>query len=513
MYYVQVILPLRLGWEPWYSSSAPLSPGTRVRVALAGREYVAVVSRIGEPDIDRSRIQPVIGTEDSLEQITPGEIQFWHFIADYYLCTVGEVYKSVYPAGRTAVEERRSNSRTPSIESGVGAARLSPAGKQDLVSVLEALGQHLPVLVRGAAREALYASLVRRTLADGADVLLLRPGARKPGYVRLRELSRSVRSAAPTLAEGHRSLLFLPWRKLGLIIVDEEQDPSYKQDSAPRYNARDAAIALASACGAGIVLGSPAPSLESLYNVGAGRYLQVNMQDSAAPVGPGPEPVLIDITAERRKRGLSGRLPYKLMTALREAASKGKRILLLYPWPDWRDSEIEFREAFPDNRFKFARTGTVSAAEIARAGLVTVMDADALLSKGDFRSDERAFATLRRICSGCTGELYIVGRDLERPVFQAIAQGKTDISSQLLNERRAFGYPPFTRLVELRINDTNESRRAKMSAELSRRTGGLQVFLPKDKNLKRAKEGLKRAVTQFESEFHYTGHIIIDVDP
>ena len=71
---------------------------------------------------------------------------------------------------------------------------------------------------------------------------------------------------------GPRSAVFAPARRLGLIIVDEEHEPSYKQDTAPRYHARDVAVMRGSICGAAVILGSATPSLESLHNAQSGRY-------------------------------------------------------------------------------------------------------------------------------------------------------------------------------------------------------------------------------------------------
>ena len=104
--YIKLILPLRLEWEPCYYLSGNAGIGQRVIVRFAGRRVVGVVSETDvTPDIDPSRIQPVLSTETGLEPISHQEIEFWRFIADYYLCTIGEVYKAAYPNQKTASEE------------------------------------------------------------------------------------------------------------------------------------------------------------------------------------------------------------------------------------------------------------------------------------------------------------------------------------------------------------------------------------------------------------------------
>ena len=104
--YIKLILPLRLEWEPCYYLSGNAGIGQRVIVKFAGRRTVGVVSAVDvTPDIDPSRIQPVLSSETGLEPISAKEIEFWRFIADYYLCTIGEVYKAAYPNQKTASEE------------------------------------------------------------------------------------------------------------------------------------------------------------------------------------------------------------------------------------------------------------------------------------------------------------------------------------------------------------------------------------------------------------------------
>ena len=113
--YISTILPLRLDWEPCYSlpqpdifgSAAPeVSVGSRLKVKFAGRRYTAVVSAVDIiPDIDPSRIGPVEECNTGLESISPAELEFWRFIADYYCCTVGEVYKAAYSLPKTTSEE------------------------------------------------------------------------------------------------------------------------------------------------------------------------------------------------------------------------------------------------------------------------------------------------------------------------------------------------------------------------------------------------------------------------
>ena len=107
--YIKVILPLKLAWEPCYHTSEAVSTGMRVSVTFSGRRYVGVVSATGVvPDVDAGRILPISSVERHLDVIEDKELALWRFIADYYLCTIGEVYKLAYPAAKTAGEEVRA---------------------------------------------------------------------------------------------------------------------------------------------------------------------------------------------------------------------------------------------------------------------------------------------------------------------------------------------------------------------------------------------------------------------
>ena len=123
--YIKVILPLKIEWEPYYyytlynnsagGSNHPckfssISTGIRVKVIFAGKEYTGIVSETGvTPEVDKNKIKQIISIEDRLEKISGKEIALWRQVAEYYLCTVGEVYKAAYPAFRTNSEKSRAS--------------------------------------------------------------------------------------------------------------------------------------------------------------------------------------------------------------------------------------------------------------------------------------------------------------------------------------------------------------------------------------------------------------------
>ena len=213
-----------------------------------------------------------------------------------------------------------------------------------------------PVLLHGATgsgKTEIYVKLAQEVLAKGKNVLFMVPEialskeleSRLKGYFgeRLLLFHSKVTAAqkhfvhsvvlqaggnSPVVVLGTRSSLFLPFAQLGLVIVDEEHDPSYKQsDPAPRYNARDAAVLLASIYGAHLVMGSATPSFESLYNVSIKKYARV-MLPCRYFGAPAPDVEIIDTIKARRVGEMKGSFSQKLINALKENMEQGGQALV-----------------------------------------------------------------------------------------------------------------------------------------------------------------------------------------
>nr|WP_294939377.1 primosomal protein N' [uncultured Flavobacterium sp.] len=127
---------------------------------------------------------------------------------------------------------------------------------------------------------------------------------------------------------GARSALFLPFSNLGLIVIDEEHEQTFKQfDPAPRYHARDAAIVLASSHKAKVLLGSATPSLETYYNVKTSKYGLVELFERYGNVIL-PEIYLVDLKDKYKRKKMNGHFSDDLLEAMAEALSKGEQIIL-----------------------------------------------------------------------------------------------------------------------------------------------------------------------------------------
>lgn len=485
--FIQVILPLRLEWEPFYYQEIELSEsagdasglfpvtstgsvterdkeqvrvGGRVRVNFAGKEYVGVVSmadagKQAEEMGIVDKVKPILGMAEGLEPVTKEEIELWRQIAEYYLCTVGEVYKAAYPAQKVekevvqarqealkvereeknrtkiadkikrleeraekkaelAAKARKSESRerylaekemlegeigllvreltstvgelcrtTGSvtgygdsvtyhqdeepigesiIETSEGTEKeisLSAAQEEAYSKIKEIFAKGKPALlhgVTGSGKTEIYLKLAQETLAMGKNVLYLVPEIALSRQLedrisetfpellvfhsgetmsRKREVATVLRHAGePAEGKGYvvlgtRSAIFLPHKNLGLVIVDEEHDTSYKQDSpAPRYNGRETAIMMAKVFGANVILGSATPSLESLYNCSVGRYGLVTLNKRFYDAADS-DIEIIDTIAERRKNGMIGNFSRKLIEHIGKCLGEQRQVLIL----------------------------------------------------------------------------------------------------------------------------------------------------------------------------------------
>lgn len=434
--------------------------GDRVRVNFAGKEYVGVVSmadagKQAEEMGIVDKVKPILGMAEGLEPVTREEIELWRQIAEYYLCTVGEVYKAAYPAQKVekevvqarqealkvereeknrtkiadkikrleeraekkaelAAKARKSESRerylaekemlegeigllvreltsmvgelcrtTGSvtgygdsvtyhqdeepiggsiIETSEGTEKeisLSAAQEEAYSKIKEIFAKGKPALlhgVTGSGKTEIYLKLAQETLAMGKDVLYLVPEIALSRQLedrisetfpellvfhsgetmsRKREVATVLRHAGePAEGKGYvvlgtRSAIFLPHKNLGLVIVDEEHDTSYKQDSpAPRYNGRETAIMMAKIFGANVILGSATPSLESLYNCSVGRYGLVTLNKRFYDAADS-DIEIIDTIAERRKNGMIGNFSRKLIEHIGKCLGEQRQVLIL----------------------------------------------------------------------------------------------------------------------------------------------------------------------------------------
>ena len=204
--------------------------------------------------------------------------------------------------------------------------------------------------VTGSGKTEVYLNAIEAVLAEGRGALLLVPEiALTPAVagqffsrfgdrvailhsaftdVERSEQWRRIRSGAAQVVVGTRSGVFAPVRNLGLIVVDEEHDGSYKQEETPRYNGRDVAIVRAQAAGACVVLGSATPSLESRHNAETGKYQLLELPGRIEE-RPLPAVELIDMREEFLETRKQATFSRKLLAAIGERLENGEQTIIL----------------------------------------------------------------------------------------------------------------------------------------------------------------------------------------
>ena len=231
---------------------------------------------------------------------------------------------------------------------------LSEAQQRAKDSINEAFGTHDTVLLHGvtsSGKTEVYTKLIEENIAKGRQVLYLLPEialttqittrlgrvfgdklgiyhSKFPDNERVELWHRQLSDRPFPLILGVRSAVFLPFRNLGLVIVDEEHETSYKQqDPAPRYNARDAAIVLAKLYDAKVLLGTATPALETYTNALKGKYGLVELTTRFGDVQL-PEIRVEDVKELRRKKQMTTPFAPRLMDAVHESLAEGGQAIL-----------------------------------------------------------------------------------------------------------------------------------------------------------------------------------------
>lgn len=230
---------------------------------------------------------------------------------------------------------------------------LSPAQNEALKKIHASSIDNAVTLLRGvtsSGKTEIYMHLIDFVLRQGRQALFLVPeialttqlterlqkvfGSKVVIYhskftdnERVEIWRRMLHTAEPMVVVGARSAVFLPFASLGLVIVDEEHETSYKQaDPAPRYNGRDAAIVLASMHGAKTVLGSATPTVETYYKALTGKFGLVELTERYNNV-PLPPVEIVDMRQQRRAKAVSGYFSHRLVQASNTAFDAGRQAI------------------------------------------------------------------------------------------------------------------------------------------------------------------------------------------
>ncbi len=483
--------------------------------------------------------------------------------------------------------------------------RLSPLSEQQtrvFKEIVDSFKERQVTLLRGvtgSGKTEIYTHLINQVLNEGNQVLFLVPEISLTTQLtdRLRKVfgdrlivyhskfsdnervdiwNKILHSHEPLIILGARSSVFLPFAHLGLVVVDEEHESSYKQyDPAPRYNARDVAIMLASMHGAKALLGSATPSIETYWKAKTGKFGETEIEERFKGAVL-PEVRIIDMKAARKKRKVKGIMSFELITETRRTLKDGWQsimfqnrrgfapmvickecgwtpkcpncdISLVYhkragelkchycghtePLPQLcpacglngieiygygteriaEDLHKEFdgyavarmdldttrnKDAYQEliENFSNLETDILVGTQMVSKGLdfekvktVGVLNADTLLNFPDFRSDERAFNMLEQVAGRAgrreeKGLVLIQTNESDNKVLEFVRNHDyKGFYHHEIEERKRYGYPPFTKVINIYIknkNDVTVDKAALILTHALRNVLGNRVFGP-----------------------------------
>ncbi|MBN1144430.1 MAG: primosomal protein N' [Bacteroidales bacterium] len=361
-YYTDLLLPLPLHGTFTYALTAEqadvLMPGMRVTVQFGKKKvYTALVTRIHNQKPADYEIKEILTVIDSAPVVLDSQLALWKWISEYYMCARGEVFKAAIPAQlKLETKSRAKKNDTSEIRD---LSELNPSQQRALEDIRKSFAESDVTLLHGvtsSGKTEIYIHLIRDAISKGQQVLYLLPeialttqmisrlkavfGQRIAVYHSKYSTSEKIKTWKNLLDGdnpgdhhiqvilGVRSSVFLPFSKLGLIIVDEEHENTYKQfDPAPRYHARDTAIMLARIHGAKTLLGTATPSIETYYNCRTGKYRLVELNERYLDLQL-PEIVVVNTHELRRRKQMQSNFSPALLDNIDEALKNGEQVIL-----------------------------------------------------------------------------------------------------------------------------------------------------------------------------------------
>ena len=309
------------------------------------------------------KIRPITSVVENAPVVSAEQLKLWQWMSSYYMCSLGEVMAAALPGGLdkrlvTPPKRRRtiSESFTGLIEP-IHALSPAQAKSADSIEHFWQSGKSISLLhgVTSSGKTDIYIHLIQHQLEADKNVLYLVPeialttqltsrlqavfgdrlivyhsrftdAERVQRYQQISNFKSQISNNFVVL--GPRSAIFLPIPNMGLVIVDEEHDPSYKQvEPAPRYHARAAAIVLAQAHRANVLLGTATPSIESYYLAQKGVYGLVTLSERFGGLEL-PEITLIDLKRQYERKEMYGHFSDPLVERIRQCLEDKKQVIL-----------------------------------------------------------------------------------------------------------------------------------------------------------------------------------------
>lgn len=331
--------------------------------AMLRRKWIARETSAVERDARRTERFAVLVPETRLPKLTENQQAI---LAELASCE-GEIplavlrkkelplstLQTLVRRGLVRIEERQAAFHLSGVEAKPSPVRLNEAQLDALAQIAASLGKFEALLlhgVTGSGKTAVYLAALKKALERGLGAILLVPEiGLTPQTASLlhaefgervallhsaltpeerSEQWRRIHAGEAPIVVGTRSAIFAPVRNLGLVLVDEEHDQSYKQEETPRYNARDVAVMRAKLAGAAVVLGSATPSLETWHNAATGKYKLLTLAKRVMS-RPLPEVELIDMRREFQETGAEQLFSRSLIQQTQAALDRGEQAIIL----------------------------------------------------------------------------------------------------------------------------------------------------------------------------------------
>ena len=332
-------VPLARLFEYALPDGLSVQVGDRVVVPLGARQQIGVVLETqAESALPAERMKPIAAVRDDAPRLSAEWLELMRFLSSYYQRPLGETIVSALPPRLRSVKPLPRKALVPPKEAlparFVPTHELRAEQRDAMQRIARSSGQFEAFLlhgVTGSGKTEVYLHLIASVIERGGQALVL-----VPEISLTPQLEERFRHAFPeaTLAVMHSGLediarttawlqaargeaaivlgtrlaLLAPLPKLGLVVVDEEHDPSFKQQEGLRYSARDAAVYLARLAGCPVVLGTATPSLETWHNWRSGRYQRLELSERASPGARLPDIRVLDMKSESIDSGFTAAL-------------------------------------------------------------------------------------------------------------------------------------------------------------------------------------------------------------
>ena len=332
-----------------------VAPGARVMVPFGARQKLGIVVHTDQPsELPAARMKTLAAVRDDAPPLPADWLELMRFLSSYYQRPLGETIISALPprlrSARALPRKALAADQASPSPRFVATHALTHDQHQAVELVAAASGRFAPFLlhgVTGSGKTEVYLHLVARTLERGAQALVLVPeisltpqleGRFRQAFPEARiavmhsgleDIARTrawldAATGAAGIVLGTRLGVLAPLPKLALIVIDEEHDPSFKQQEGLRYSARDAAVYRAKLAACPIVLGTATPALETWHNWRAGRYERIELAQRASPGARLPAVRTVDMTRESVDMGITR----SLFGALEARRQRGEQSLI-----------------------------------------------------------------------------------------------------------------------------------------------------------------------------------------